>query len=166
MSTPADIYRSTPGYVYGVAIAYTDVVPMYYFITKGNTLRDELGEHFATANEAEERAAELNRADVLATLDLDPVSADRRERLKSLGETFEVSYGEGHPEARWPTKPGRYAVESYSERYSESFWDTYDSLDEVTAQIKSGCVEAVYDLDVGRFLEWDVSVSFVPTEPS
>lgn len=132
MSTPADVHRSTPGYVYGVAIAcsgemkeadppcscpchvasapypsnwycdrcysgqmrlttssvervtytheqaiadglrdpqpYLVPVPKYWFITKGNTLRDDLNEHFDSGEAAEARAAELNAADAIASL--------------------------------------------------------------------------------------------------
>src|SRR5690348_497486 len=65
----------------------------HYFITKGNTLDDELGEHFTIEAEAKARAEELNRADVIASLNPDPAFAQRRARLQALGETFWVCYG-------------------------------------------------------------------------
>ena len=130
----------------------------YYFVTKGNTLSDELEEHFPTREEAQARADELNSADVLASLNLDPGYAARRTLLKTLGPTFWVQYGEGHPEERWPEEPGRYAVEEWSDRYSESFWTTYDSLAEVREEIASGDVERVVDLDTGRDVSFRVDV--------
>lgn len=39
---------------------YTQMVIDYYFVTKGNTLRDDLNEHFETEEEAKARAEALN----------------------------------------------------------------------------------------------------------
>lgn len=133
-------------------------VPDYFYITKGNTLTDELGEHFATEEKARARAERLNRADVLASLNLDPTAQTRRLHLQALGETFNVRYGEGHPEARWPTKLGRYAVEEYSDRYSESFWHMRETIEEVRADIADGDVERVVDLDTGADVPFKVTV--------
>lgn len=139
---------------------YMVSVPDFWFITKGNTLEDNLGEHFDTAEAAEARADELNQAAVVASLDFDPAFAGRRERLKLLGETFWVRYGEGHPETRWPEKPGRYAVEAYSERYSGSFWETHETLDEVRAAIVQDEIGRVVDLDTGLDVPFSVTVEF------
>jgi hypothetical protein len=102
---------------------------------------------FSMRDQAAAHAAALNRVDVEATWD--PAFKTRRERLRALGETFWVRYGEGPWEARWPEKPGRYAVESFSERYSESFWETVESREDVEAEIVGGDVSRVVDLDTG-----------------
>lgn len=146
---------------------YMVMIPDYYFITKGNTLRDELGQHFDSSEEAEARATELNRADVLASLNLDSAFAGRRERLQQLGETFWVRYGDGHPEARWPKDPGRYALHVYSERYSESFWETHETLDEVRSEIEreGDNVSRVVDLDTGEDVPFSVTVEIGERQP-
>lgn len=224
MSTPADVHRSTPGYVYGVAMhssgerkeveppcscpchvalsprgatgwycdkchsfgcfaywpeveevpysheqaiadglanpqPYMVTVPDFYYITKGNSLDDAFPRrHFKTADAAEKAAKKRNDADVVASLGLTARAIIRRERLKNLGETFWVRYGEGPMEARWHSEPGRYAVESYSERYGESFWDTVESLDEIERD-----ADRVYDLDEDREIPFSVNLSFGET---
>lgn len=135
---------------------YMVSVPDYYFLTRGNNLDDAFPRrHFKTEEMAARAADKLNERDVLASLDLTPLALVRRERLKQLGDTFWVRYGEGHSEARWPKEPGRYAVESYSERYGESFWETVETLDDVATD-----ADRVYDLDEGRDVPFTVRVDW------
>jgi hypothetical protein len=83
---------------------------------------------------------------------------ERLDRLKELGETFWVRYGDGPVESRWPTQPGRYAVSSFSERYGENFWETFDAHDEVEQQIRDGGVDQIVDLDTGQEISYEVIV--------
>lgn len=73
----------------------------------------------------------------------------RLDRLKALGETFWVKYGDGSEEDRWPADPGRYAVCSFSDRYGESFWEPHGSIEAVVAEVLTGNVEQIVDLDTG-----------------
>lgn len=204
----ADVYRSTPGYVYGVAAhsssmkpaeydcscpchkarpesssSYCDVchrgsfgtspktathegaikagetdpypwqqpVPDYYFITKGNTLDDELGEHFKSEKKAEARAKELNDADALKSLRIPKTHRQRFDRYRELhGEHLIWTFydGERHPLTRFPRKPGKYAVESWGD--GDTYWSTYETLDEVREEVLRGDVERIVDLDSGE----------------
>jgi len=138
----------------------TQCVVDYYFITKGNNPGDAFPHrHLMTEKAAQRAADELNTKDVLASLNLTPTALARRERLKSLGYSFWMAYGEGHPETRLPRDPGRYAVQEYSERYSQSFWDTHATLDDVRDAIKNGDVMEVVDLDTGEKVPFTVTVN-------
>lgn len=114
-------------------------------------------DRYASRSLAETECERLNRVD--AEERGDPTATTRRERLRSLGKTFWVSYGEGHPEFRWPARPGRYALEEFSERYSESFWDTVETRDEVEARILEESVGRVVDLDTGEEIPFTVKVT-------
>lgn len=135
---------------------WLEAVYDYYFITSGNSLSDGMHMHFGSEQEATAKANELNKADVLASLNIKPEFLERRKRLQALGETFLVAYGE----ARWELEPGRYAVMEFSDNYSDYFWGTVETLDEVTAAIKEGDVARVVDLDSGNDVPFTVSVSF------
>jgi hypothetical protein len=89
---------------------------------------------------------------------LDPAYADRRRRLRALGATFWVRYGDGPIAARWPERPGRFAALEWSERYSESFWETYTTRDELEDAIRTGDVGHVVDLDTGDPVSFSVDV--------
>lgn len=143
----------SPGRFTGVAAA-----PLTYLVEDRSTGKEV--ESFPSLQDARKRCDELNTAEVTASLNLDPEFALRRERLRELGETFWVAYGdEGHPETRWPERPGRYAVETYFDRYSESFWDTCETLQEVEQAILDRDVVRVVDLDENRDVRFHVSVS-------
>jgi hypothetical protein len=112
---------------------------------------------FPTQREAQAEADRLNVEDVERTLD--PVSVVRRRRLRELGETFWVRYGDGPIARRWPPNPGRFAVLEWSDRYSESFWQTYE-MEGVEEEIATGDVERVVDLDTGDEMPFSVSVEW------
>lgn len=133
-----------------------EVGPIRSFIVTDDQLAEAKGE-FATAEEAVALCEALNDADASSELSNDPVFVARRERLKALGETFWVRYGEGYPAARWPSEPARYAIKSYSERYSETFWETYETLADVQAEILTGDVVRVVDLDTGEDVPFTLS---------
>lgn len=112
---------------------------------------------YPTEAEARADADRRNLDEVERTLD--PAYADRRRHLRSLGETFWVRYGDGPVAQRWPERPGQFATLEWSERYSESFWDTYATHEEIEAAIRTGDVEQVVDLDTGESVPFSVDVN-------
>lgn len=122
----------------------------YYFITKGNTLRDELQEHFPTSEDA----------DAIASLKVPKSHRKRFDRYHALVREdlgWWMYDGENHPLTKLPRKPGRYAVSSYGE--TGTHWHHYETLDEVRAEIEGGEVEQVVDLDSGEPLDFTRTVS-------
>lgn len=139
---------------------YMVMVPDYYFITKGNTLSDELEEHFASSKEAEARAKELNEADAIASLRVPRTHRERFDRFRDLhGDYFGWWYygDERHPLTRLPRKPGRYAVAIYWDDGSD--WKTVETLDEARELIAGGDVDRIVDLDTGDEVPFKVAVS-------
>lgn len=130
-------------------------MPDYYFITKGNTLADELGEHFSTEEEAKARAAELNERDVIRERGLTKKQETRARRLREL-----TYYGYWYDEFGWIRKLKRYAVESRWDD-GEATWDTLATLTQVEKALHDQRVERVVDLDTGQPISFtrEVSVS-------
>jgi hypothetical protein len=127
--------------------------PDYYFITKGNTLDDELKEHFPTSAEAEARAAELNERDVIKARRLSNKQVIRARRLHDLSGPSWFS----DDEFSWLNNTKRYAVEGYGD--GDSFWFTYESLDGVRQALLDGDAGRVIDLDTGDRVAFTRTVS-------
>lgn len=118
--------------------------PDYYFITKGNTLADELEEHFPTLETAEARAAELNERDVVKARRLTKKQERRARRLYGLSGHSWLAEDDFY----WLRKEKRYAVETCWDD-GDSSWDTVDSLEEVRERIRERRIARVVDLDTG-----------------
>jgi hypothetical protein len=127
--------------------------PDYYFITKGNTLDDELGEHFPTLEKAEARAAALNERDVVKARRLTKKQVARARRLHELSGPSWLA----EDEFSWLRKTLRYAVETYWDD-GDSSWDTMDSLDEVRQRIEEREIGRVVDLDTGAAVAFSRTV--------
>lgn len=139
---------------------YMVSVPDYYYITKGNTLTDELGERFKTEAKAEARVKELNDADAIASLKVPRTHLERFDRYRELhGKHFGWWWydGEHHPLTRFPRKPGKYAVETWHD--GDTSWADYETLGEVRKELLSGDAVRVVDLDTGEDIPFTLSVS-------
>lgn len=131
--------------------------PDYWFITKGNTLADELKKHYKTSEGAERAAYKLNLADVVADRGLDGV---QEKRARAFGALLGRRSLWEDDEFWWVQPQGRYAIESGEE---SSSWSTVATLAEVEEEIRHDCwpVWRVVDLDTGQDVPFtrDVSVS-------
>lgn len=129
----------------------------YYFITKGNTLSDELNEHFPTLEKAQARADELNEGDVIASLELGP---EAEKRLRAFRELVKGQFSWAG-EYWWARKPGRYAIETDDD--GGTCWATVKSLAAVEEEVRTDyqTVYRVVDLDTGEDVPFtrEVSVS-------
>ena len=134
-------------------------IPDYYFLTCGNTLDDAAPRrHFKTSGAAKKAAAKLNDEDAIASLKVPKTHRERFNRYRALHTHLGWWWydGENHPLTRFPRKPGRYAVETWSD--DGSYWFHHESLDDVRSEIEDGDVSRVVDLDTGEDVPFTRSV--------
>jgi hypothetical protein len=129
--------------------------PDYWFVTKGNTLSDELNEHFPSNEKAQARADELNERDVIRHRRL---TKKQEARARALHELASHSWF-AEDDFYWLRKDvKRYAVEAWWED-GDTTWDTYATLAEVEERIRESDIGRVVDLDTGDDVPFTRTVS-------
>lgn len=107
---------------------------------------------------AKRKCDELNRE--MAQGPLDPAFLERRKRLKRFAPYFHGWAHEGPSEARWPVRPERYLIESCSDD-GDSCHELVDTLDQVRERLEDESAGRVVDLDTGKEVPYERTVTVV-----
>lgn len=137
-----------------------DGPPDYWLVASRFDSSHRQGGRYKSEAAARRKADELNRLDVQGPLD--PEFAHRRRRLKRLAPDFGGHFHDGPREARYPVRPGKYALDVGGHGWhAEYWWELADDLEAVEAVIREEeqTVVRVVDLDTGQDVPFDVAVT-------